>query len=221
MHALSFQISAISVGLFLLGLGAGWWLAQLFHQYTRTACYQDLVRLRYAHQRLQQDVRELNQQLAHCEAEKNHAFAQLHNSADLYKFEQLHQQLMHARNQLQNTIHSLNKREQQLRYLSDLVKLLRQQERTLNHSATQANLPNKTSTLVHRLNSIEGIDAASVQKLHMLGILNCEQLATCNSAQLKLIQGLISQERILPLAKWVRSARLLAQARPSSNCLAN
>lgn len=221
MHALSIQISAIGTVLFLLGLGVGWWAAQFFQKHSRTACYQELVRLRYAHQRLQQDFSELNQHAAYCEAEKEQAFAQLHHSADLQNFEDLRQQLMHTRNQLHNTVNLLTKREQQLRYLTDFTKLLRKQVRTPTQVANQATLSGERASPTHALSSIEEIDPASIQKLQMLGILNCEQLATCSAEQLRLIQRLMSEDRILPLAKWVKSARLLAQTTQTTQSLVN
>lgn len=70
MHALSFQLSALGMGLLLIGLGIGWWGAQFFQRHARSACYQELVRLRYAHQRLQQDFTELSNRTAESEAEK-------------------------------------------------------------------------------------------------------------------------------------------------------
>lgn len=219
MHALSFQLSAFSIGLLLMGLGAGWWVAQFFQKHSRTACYQELVRLRYAHQRLQQDFTELMQKKIQCEAEKQEIIIQLNQSADLKNFEQLRSQLMHTRNQLHHCTNLLTKREHQLRRLTDLAKLLRQQIRIPLQVANQTDL--KLAITHHELSCIEGIDSSSIQKLHMLGILNCEQLAACSTEQLKLIQRLLSEDRILPLAKWVKAARLLADTQSSTNSLAN
>lgn len=220
MHALSFQLSALGIGLFLLGLGLGWWTAHFFQQHSRTACYQQLVRLRYAHQRLQQDFAELNQHAHYCEAEKEQALNQLTQSADLKNFEQLRLQLMHTRNQLRESTDLLAKREQQLRRLSDLTRLLKKHVRIPVPIANQTNITQLT-TQAHDLACLEGIDQSSIQKMHMLGILNCEQLAACSNEQLKLIQRLISEESIVPLAKWVKAARLLAQVPQAPNSLAN
>lgn len=211
MHALSFQLSAFGIGLLLLGLGAGWWAAQFFQQHSRTACYQELVRLRYAHQRLQQDFADLNQYASYCVVEKEQALSELRHSTDLKNFEQLRLQLMHTRNQLRESTTVLAKREQQLRRLNDLAKLLKKHVHIPISVANQANF-NRATSPCHELNCLEGIDSSSIQKLHMLGILNCEQLAACSTEQLKLIQRLISEERILPLAKWVKAARLLTHS---------
>ncbi|SKA79474.1 hypothetical protein SAMN02745130_02006 [Thiothrix eikelboomii] len=216
MHALSFQLSALGIGLLLLGLGIGWWGAHFFQRHARSACYQELVRLRYAHQRLQQDFTELNKHTTHAEAEKNQALAQLSRSQDLKSFEQLRLQLMHTRNQLRANTDLLAKREQQLRRLSDLVKLLRKPTRTplqLVHPSSSAANP----TTNQPLTCLETIDAVNLRKLHMLGILNCEQLAACNTEQLQMLQGLLSEDSALPLDQWVQAARLLTQPNQTSH----
>lgn len=220
MHALSFQLSALGIGLLLLGLGIGWWTAHFFQQHSRTACYQELVRLRHAHQRLQHDFTELNQHAHYCELEKEQALSQLTQSTDLKNFEQLRLQLMHTRNQLRESTNLLAKREQQVQRLNDLAKLLKKHVRIptqVSHQTPSA----QSTTQTHDLSFLEGIDQNSIQKLHMLGILNCEQLAACSTEQLRLIQRLISEESILPLAKWVKAARLLAHAAQVPHSLAN
>lgn len=209
MHALSFQLSALGIGLLLIGLGVGWWGAHFFQRHARSACYQELVRLRYAHQRLQQDFIELNKQTTQAEAEKNQALAQLNRSQDLKSFEQLRLQLMHTRNQFRASADLLAKREQQLRRLSDLVKLLRKPTRTPLQLVPPSSAPIITTN--QPLTCLEAIDAVSLRKLHMLGILNCEQLAACNTEQLQMLQGLLSEDNTLPLAQWVQAARLLTQ----------
>ncbi|MFI0399904.1 MAG: hypothetical protein ACH34X_12520 [Thiolinea sp.] len=223
MHALSIQLSALCIGLLLVGLGAGWWAAHFFQRQSRSACYQELVRLRYAHQRLQQDLTELSKQAANCEAEKTQAINQLADSQDLQQFEQLRIQLMRTRNQLKTSSALLTKREQQLHRLSDLAKLLRKQARPSSvHVANQASLGSTNlPTATHELNCLQEIDAVSAQKLQMLGILNCEQLATCSVEQLRMIQRLLSEDSIVPLAKWVKAARVLAQQTQATNSLAN
>lgn len=222
MHVLSFQFSALGIGLFLIGLGVGWWGVEFFQRHARSACYQELVRLRYAHQRLQQDFNEVTQQASNCETEKTQALSELNNAKDLQHFEQLRLELMDTRNQLRNSTHLLAKREQQLRRLSDLAKLLRKQVRPAIQVANQASLlASSVAVVTHDLTCIEDIDTASVQKLYMLGILNCEQLAACSTEQLRMIQRLLSEDRILPLAKWVKAARLLTQQAQSTNSLAN
>lgn len=222
MHALSIQLSVLCIGLFLVGLGAGWWAAQFFQRQSRSACYQELVRLRYAHQRLQQDLTALSAQAANCEAEKTQVLSQLAASQDLQHFEQLRIQLMHTRNQLKTSSALLAKREQQLHRLSDLAKLLRKQARPAINVANQASLDHtKLATAPHALNCLQEIDAISLQKLQMLGILNCEQLATCSVEQLRMIQRLLSEDSIVPLAKWVKAARVLAQQTQATNSLAN
>lgn len=210
MHALSFQLSALGIGLLLIGLGVGWWGAHFFQRHARSACYQELVRLRYAHQRLQQDFIELNKQTTQAEAEKNQALAQLNRSQDLKSFEQLRLQLMHTRNQFRASADLLAKREQQLRRLSDLVKLLRKPTRTTLQLVPPSSSP-ITLTTNQPLTCLEAIDAVSLRKLHMLGILNCEQLAACNTEQLQMLQGLLSEDNPLPLAQWAQAARLLTQ----------
>lgn len=223
MHALSIQLSALCIGLLLVGLGAGWWAAHFFQRQSRSACYQELVRLRYAHQRLQQDITELSKQAANCEAEKTQALNQLADSQDLQQFEQLRIQLMRTRNQLKTSSALLTKREQQLHRLGDLAKLLRKQARPSVNVSNQASLGSTSlpTVVTHELNCLQEIDADSVQKLQMLGILNCEQLATCSVEQLRMIQRLLSEDSIVPLAKWVKAARVLAQQTQASNSLAN
>ncbi|MFZ1387404.1 MAG: hypothetical protein WBP46_12530 [Thiolinea sp.] len=220
MYALSIQLSAICIAVLLVGLGAGWWAAQFFQQQSRSACYQELVRLRYAHQRLQQDLTELNLRAAHCETEKAQALTELAHSKDLQNFAQLRKELLQTRNQLRINTALLAKREQQLHRLTDLVRLLRKQTRPTITVANQASLGVSTAA-THELSCLDDIDAVSLQKLQMLGILNCEQLATCSVEQLKMIQRLLSEDSIVPLAKWVKAARLLAQQTASSNSLAN
>ncbi|HPY39343.1 MAG TPA: hypothetical protein PLM98_02400 [Thiolinea sp.] len=222
MHALSFQISAICIGTCLIGLGLGWWAAQFFQRHSRSACYQELIRLRYAHQRLQQDLTVLSQQASSCEAEKNQALQKLAQSADLQNFEHLRSQLVHTRNQLRDSLTLVAKREQQLRRLNDLVKLLRKQARPLLPATQQGPCVNPTTiSTAHALIYIPEMDPVAIQKLHMLGILNCEQLASCSTDQLKIIQRLLSETNIVPLAKWVKSARLLAQQDQTTSSIAN
>ena len=221
MYALSIQLSAICIAVLLVGLGAGWWAAQFFQQQSRSACYQELVRLRYAHQRLQQDLTELNLRAAHCETEKAQALAELAQSQDLQNFEQLRKELLQTRNQLRINTALLAKREQQLHRLTDLVRLLRKQIRPAATVANQASLGVTTPAATHELSRLDDLDAMSLQKLQMLGILNCEQLATCSVEQLRMIQRLLSEDSIVPLAKWVKAARLLTQQTASSNSLAN
>ncbi|MFM2318362.1 MAG: hypothetical protein RLZZ215_983 [Pseudomonadota bacterium] len=220
MHALSFQLSALGMGLLLIGLGIGWWGAQFFQRHARSACYQELVRLRYAHQRLQQDFTELSNRTAESEAEKNRALAQLSTSQDLQNYEQLRLQLMHTRNQLRASTGLLAKREQQLRRLKDLVKLLRKSLETPLQLVHSNNLlaPPTTS---HPLTCLEAMDASSLQKLHMLGILNCEQLAACSNEQLQSLQSLLTEDSFLPLEQWAQAARVLTQTVPAVKSLAH
>lgn len=211
MYALTFQLSALLIGILLIGLGLGWWAAHFFQQNNRTACYQDLVRLRFAHQRLQQDFTALSTQAYQCELEKNQALEQLKQSSDFQRFEELRSQLMHSRNQLRNNLVLVRKREQQIGRLTDLVKLLRQQSKSQTTLPKQSTIPHTGNNDTIELTCLDGIDSSTVQKLHMLGILNCEQLALCSTEQLKLIQRLLNEDRILPLAKWVKLARALTQ----------
>lgn len=221
MYALTVQFSALLIGLLLIGVGLGWWVAQFFQHNTRSACYQDLVRLRYAHQRLQQDLSALTQQAARCEQEKAEALAKLKDSADFRRFEELRSQLMHNRNQLRNNLVILSKREQQIRRLTDLVKLLRQQAKPPPLVAPSPTLIQTSPHASLELTCLHGIEPDTVQKLHMLGILNCEQLATCSTEQLKMIQRLLSEDRILPLAKWVKLARALTQQALTTKTMLN
>ncbi|TXH69795.1 MAG: hypothetical protein E6Q83_08115 [Thiothrix sp.] len=219
MHVLSFQLSALGIGLFLLGLGVGWWAAHFFQQYIRTACAQELARLRYAHQRLQQDFNTLSQQATHCEHEKAIALTQLAQSTDVKAFEQIRLQLLHARNQLRETASLLAKRERQLHRLNDRAKLLKKQLMIPAPIVNQA-YPHAATEQTHALNCIQGLDTNSLQKLQMLGILTCEQLATCSTEQLRLMQRLISDGKIIPFATWVKAARLLVGKSHTNSTLA-
>ena len=211
MHALSLQLSVLLVGLFLIGLSLGWWLAIFFQRPAKDSCYQELIRLRHIHQRLQNDHIQLNTRLTACEQENNQLNETLKTATDLQIFEQVRTQLMLTRQQLHNTQQQLNKREQQLKQVIDLARLLKRQVKPIAPALCLTHRTENLASSKYSLHLLPELDQEARMQLERLGILSCEQLAQFNPEQLKQTQSLLSQNKIMPLAKWVRQARELIE----------
>lgn len=208
-------IISFSIGL-LLG---GWFVGSRRNVVIKKLQY-ELSGTRVNFHNAREDAHDLRGQLKVAEEHRSKLSEVLESTSGHKKFSLVRKKLEVSRREIQLLKAELNRREQVVFDLRDVILTLkkhlhiRPQPKTVDNVLTIDKKITKVPVIgpsEDNLQLIDGISDTIAHQLHSLGIVNYRQIAECGPRQLLNIQRLIGQGQRLPLRQWVIAARRLSQ----------
>lgn len=202
----------IALPVLIIGVFAGWHIANRSSQKTEQRLVDELTGLRANFSYMREDAHELRVQLKNAETQNTRLVKMLESTSGHDRFLKVRTELETARKGIQALKGMLGKLENENFALKEKIYNYHQQKQTRSPLHP---LPLNTEQLPllndgnDDLQCISGIDQTIEHKLHSMGIVSYRQLAECTPAQLLSIQKLVGREQQLPLRDWVKVARQL------------
>ncbi|MGB0845279.1 MAG: hypothetical protein ACPGSM_01095 [Thiolinea sp.] len=213
MLQLTLQAIVLTLISFSLGLLLGGWFISSRRKVTERKLQHELTGVKVNFQNAREDAHQVRSQLKQAEEQKDKLLKTLEVTSGHKEFLLVRRKLELARREIQVLKAELNRREQLIFDLKDVILTLRKhlsirpqpQVKALNNVVR---LP-VVEQAEDDLQQIEGLSAGIAHQLRSLGIVSFRQIAECSPQQLANIQRLIGQGQSLPLKHWVSAAEQL------------
>ncbi len=214
MLSLALQATFLAVISFSLGLLLGGWLIGSRRKANEKQLRNELTGIKANFRSAREDAHQLRCLLKEAEAGQGRLAKMLAATSGHRDFMLVRQKLELARREIQLLKAELNRREDLVFDLSDIIHTLRKHVRLHRQNQLKpvgyniVKLP-VTGPAEDNLELIEGMTDSIAHQLRSLGLVSYRQVAECTPPQLANIQRLLGGKQQLPLKQWVLSARQL------------
>ena len=207
------QMLMLTLAGFSLGLLLGWVIVSLRKGRIEKRLQYELTGVHANFQSAREDAHQLRGQLKLLGEQKSRLLKMLESTSGHKDFLEVRRKLELSRRQIQLLKAELNRREQIIFDLKDVIHTLRRHlyirpQPEQKEVAKLIKLP-VVENSEDNLQLINGLSAEIAYQLRSMGIVNYRQLAECSPQQLSGIQRLIGQNEILPLQQWATEASQL------------
>jgi len=207
---------------FSLGLLLGAWVISSRQKILEKKLQYELSGIKANFHNAREDAHQLRSQLKSTEQQKAKITRVLKLTSGHKKFLLVRSKLELARHEIQALKAELNRREQLIFDLKDVILTLRRHLHIRPDPRMKNNIvPIKTIVRIpttgpaeDNLQLINGINEKIANQLNKLGIVNYRQLAECSAQQLNNMQRLIGQGEVLPVQQWLIEAQHLSEQQP-------